>query len=74
MLISETHFTDKSYVILQKYNYNSNNSDGKPHGGTALVENYKTEKQQASLWNIELKQLKSSQPNADIHNNKKHNF
>lgn len=50
MLISETHFTEKSYIKIPKYNiYNTNHPDGKAHGGTALivkndVKHYETDK------------------------------
>ena len=38
MLISETHFTDKSYLNIRNYNiYTTNHPDGKAHGGTAII-------------------------------------
>ena len=50
MLISETHFTEKSFIKIPRYNiYNTNHPDGKAHGGTALivknnVKHYETDK------------------------------
>lgn len=38
MLISETHFTNRSYFKLSKYNfYGTNHPDGTAHGGTAII-------------------------------------
>ena len=38
MLISETHFTNKSYLKIYNYNiYFTNHPDGKAHGGTAII-------------------------------------
>ncbi|KAK2579085.1 hypothetical protein KPH14_010934 [Odynerus spinipes] len=38
MLISETHFTDKSYLKLYKYTlYNTQHPSGGAHGGTAIA-------------------------------------
>jgi exonuclease III len=38
MLISETHFTDKSYLKLPKYTvYHTNHPAGAAHGGTAII-------------------------------------
>jgi exonuclease III len=38
LLISETHFTDKNYFHLPRYNmYQTNHPDGTAHGGTATL-------------------------------------
>jgi exonuclease III len=38
MLISETHFTHKSYLKISKYNvYHTMHPDGTAHGGTAII-------------------------------------
>ena len=38
MLISETHFTSKSYIKIPNYTiYDTQHPDGKAHGGTAIV-------------------------------------
>lgn len=38
MLISETHFTNKSYLHIPQYKlYNVNHPDGKAHGGSAIL-------------------------------------
>lgn len=38
MLISETHFSQKSYLKIPNYNiYDTNHPDGKAHGGTAVI-------------------------------------
>jgi hypothetical protein len=38
MLISETHFTEKSYLKLQKYTiYHMNHLAGTAQGGTAVI-------------------------------------
>lgn len=64
MLISETHFTDKSYIKIPNYSiYNTNHPDGKAHGGTALIvkndikhyeaDKYITEHLQSTSINVE---------------------
>lgn len=38
MLISETHFTNKTYLNIPRYTiYNTNHPDGTAHGGTAII-------------------------------------
>jgi hypothetical protein len=38
MLISETHFTDRSYFNIPKYlTYSTNHPDNTAHGGTAII-------------------------------------
>lgn len=38
LLISETHFTDRSYIKIKNYNiYNTNYPDGTAHGGSAVI-------------------------------------
>jgi len=38
MLLSETHFTSKSYFSIARYNiYTANHPDNKAHGGTAIL-------------------------------------
>jgi hypothetical protein len=38
MLISETHFTDRSYFNIAKYlTYSTNHPDNMAHGGTAIL-------------------------------------
>jgi exonuclease III len=38
MLISETHFTDRSYFNMPKYlTYSTNHPDTTAHGGTAIL-------------------------------------
>ena len=38
MLISETHFTDKTYLKLNGYNYyHTQHTSGKTHGGTGII-------------------------------------
>ena len=38
MLISETHFTNKSYLKIYNHNtYFTNHPDGKAQGGTAII-------------------------------------
>lgn len=38
MLISETRFTNKSYIKIPKYNiYDTKHPDGRGHGGTAII-------------------------------------
>lgn len=38
MLVSETHFTSKSYITIPKYTiYSTNHPDCKARGGTALI-------------------------------------
>jgi Endonuclease-reverse transcriptase len=38
MLISETHFTEKSFLKIPNYKlYHTNHPDGKAHGGTAIL-------------------------------------
>jgi hypothetical protein len=38
MLISETHFTDRSYFNIPKYfTYSNNHPDNTAHGGTAIL-------------------------------------
>ena len=50
MLISETHFTQKSYLRIHNYKiYSTNHPDGRAHGGTAVIikssrEHYETQK------------------------------
>jgi hypothetical protein len=41
MLISETHFTDKSFLTIPDYNlYHTNHADNTPHAGSAeLIKN-----------------------------------
>ncbi|PNF13775.1 hypothetical protein B7P43_G12834 [Cryptotermes secundus] len=40
LLISETHFTDRSYIKIPKYNvYSTNHPDNTAHGGTAIIIN-----------------------------------
>jgi hypothetical protein len=40
MLISETHFTEKSYLKLPNYVvYHTNHPDGTARGGTAIIKN-----------------------------------
>jgi hypothetical protein len=64
LLISETHFTQKSYVKIPKYKvYHTNHPDGTAHGGTAIIiktnikhhqqESYSTESLQATTITIE---------------------
>jgi hypothetical protein len=38
MLISETHFSDRSYFNIPKYlTYSTNHPDNTAHGGTAIL-------------------------------------
>jgi exonuclease III len=38
MLISETHFTNKSYLKIPNFNiYHTNHPDGAAHAGTAII-------------------------------------
>lgn len=38
LLISETHFTDKNYFSIPRYNvYDTKHPDGTAHGGTAVI-------------------------------------
>jgi hypothetical protein len=38
MLISETHFTTKSYIKIPNYTvYDTQHPDGTAHGGTAII-------------------------------------
>ena len=38
MFISETHFTERSYLAIPGYNvYNTQHPDGTAHGGTAII-------------------------------------
>ena len=38
LLISETHFTDRSYFNIYKYKtYHTNHRDETAHGGTAII-------------------------------------
>lgn len=38
MMISETHFTDRNYIRIPKYNlYHTTHPDNKSHGGTAII-------------------------------------
>lgn len=38
LLVSETHFTAKSFMKIPRYNiYNTNHPDGTGHGGTAII-------------------------------------
>ena len=38
MLISETHFTTKSYINIPNYSvYDTQHPDGTAHGGTAII-------------------------------------
>lgn len=42
LLISETHFTDRSYFNIYKYKtYNTNHPDGTAHGEIAIIINEK---------------------------------
>lgn len=64
MLISETHFTKKSYLKIPRYNiYDTQHPDGTAHGGTAIIikttikhhenEGYKKEHLQATSITVE---------------------
>jgi hypothetical protein len=38
LLVSETHFTNRSYIKIPNYNiYHTNNPDDTAHGGTAVI-------------------------------------
>jgi exonuclease III len=57
LLVSETHFTDRSYIKIPNYHvYCTNHPDGTAHGGSAIIIKHSTkhhERAKYSLYNIQ---------------------